>query len=67
MIVFVRQAHFASLLREKHLYSQLLNLSYSSFTAESQKLDEVSASQWSFSQVQNGQGIRSRFDSWKGI
>lgn len=45
MIVFVWQAHFASLLREKkHLYSQLLNLSYSSFTAESQKLDEVSAS-----------------------
>lgn len=39
MVVFVLQKHFASLLRKNHLFSQLLNLSYSLFAAESQKLD----------------------------
>lgn len=66
MAVFIGPEHFPSLLRCKVFSFQLLNLSYSSFTAEVQKLDEVSASQWSLTQDQIEQRIRSHFD-WKGI
>lgn len=66
MAVFVGQVHFPSLLRYKAFSFQLLNLSYSSFTTEIQKLDEVSASQWTLTQDQIEQRIRSHFD-WKGI
>lgn len=56
MVVFVLQKHFASLSRENHLFSQLLNLSYSLFAAECQ-----SEIRWKFQHL-SGQSRR----EWAG-